>query len=70
MSCRSASAWIDDCRRWCGMFVAKAFDRLAAAAMTRSSGVTAGLVIYLCLKNAAPNTQVAHVSFDQNFQHQ
>jgi hypothetical protein len=52
------------------MFVAKAFDRLAAAAMTRSYGVTAGLVIYLCLKNAAPNMRVAHVLFDQNFQHQ
>jgi hypothetical protein len=49
------------------MFVAKAFDRLAAAAMTRSSGVTAGLVIYLCLKNAAPDTRVARVLFDQNF---
>ena len=51
------------------MFVARARDRFAAAAMTRSSGETAGLVIYLCLKNAAPDTRVDRVSIDQNFQH-
>jgi hypothetical protein len=39
-----------------------------AAAITLSSGVTVGLVMYLCLKNAAPDIRVARVAVDQNFQ--
>ena len=43
--------------------------KLAAAAMTESSGVTVGLVMYLCLNSTAPNTLGACVSFNHSFQH-
>jgi hypothetical protein len=52
------------------MEVSNAWVRFSAAAMTKSSGVTNGLVRYLCLKNTAPEIQVARVAVDQNFQHQ
>ncbi len=51
------------------MEVLSAQARFLAAAMTKSSGVTDGLVRYLCLKNAAPKIQVAWVAIDRNFQH-
>ncbi len=51
------------------MEVSSAWVRFSAAAMTKSSGVTDGLVRYLCLKNMAPEIQVAQVAVDQNFQH-
>ena len=47
----------------------RVLERCAAAAMTRSSGVTDGLVKYLCLKKAAPEMRVARVVGVQNFQH-
>ena len=43
--------------------------RFVDAAMTLSSGVTVGFVVYLCLKNTAPETIVARVSFHHKFQH-
>jgi hypothetical protein len=52
------------------MEVSSAQVRFSAAAMTKSSRVTGRLVSYLCLKNAAPEIQVAWVAIDQNFQHQ
>ena len=47
----------------------RVLERCAAAAMTQSSGVTDGLVKYLCLKKAAPEMRVARVVGVQNFQH-
>ncbi len=52
------------------MEVSSDWVRFPAAEMTKSSGVTNGLVRYLCLKNTAPEIQVALVAVDQNFQHQ
>jgi hypothetical protein len=52
------------------MEVLSARVRFSAAAMTKSSGVTDGLVRYLCLKNASPEIHVAQVAVDQNFQNQ
>ena len=43
--------------------------RLAAAAVIASAGVTVGLVMYLCLKNAVAVIQVVLVSLDQCSQH-
>jgi hypothetical protein len=51
---RSFRAWIVETHRCCGMEVSRARARLSAAVMTKSSGVTDGLVRFLCLKNAAP----------------
>jgi hypothetical protein len=36
------------------MEVSSAWVRFLAVAMTKSSGLTGGLVRYLCLKNVAP----------------
>jgi hypothetical protein len=47
----------------------KCLGKILAVAMTKFSGVTNGLVRYLCLKNAAPKIQVAQVAVDQNSQH-
>jgi hypothetical protein len=66
---RSFTAWIVETHRCCGMVVSRAQARFLATAMTKSSGVTDGLVKYLCLKNGAPKIQVARVTVDQNFQH-
>jgi hypothetical protein len=51
---RSFKAWMVETCRCCGMEVSSAWVRFSAAVMTKSSGVTDGLVRYLCLKNAAP----------------
>ncbi len=54
----------------CGLLIpCSAFVRRAAAAITGPSGVTDGLVRYLCLKKAAPEMRVALVVGVQNFQH-
>ena len=66
---RSVSAFMEESRRSTGIVVSRALARLAAVAMTRSSGVANGLERYLCLKNAAPKIRVARVVVDQNFQH-
>jgi hypothetical protein len=50
------------------MEVSGAQVRFAAVALTMSSRVTNRLVRYLCLKNAAPEIQVAPVAVDQNIQ--
>ena len=42
---------------------------LFAAEMTASSGVTDGLVMYLCLKNTVSDTRSALVLVFQRFQH-
>ncbi len=58
---RSFKAWmVETCRCW-GIEVSSAQARFSAVAMTKSSGVTDGLVGYLCLKNAVPEIWVAQV---------
>ena len=66
--CRRNNYCMEDSFRWCGIFLS-ASDMFAAAAMTESSGMTVGFVMYLCLKNTVPDTLVARVSFTHNFQH-
>jgi len=52
----------DSPRLW-DRFPLSASDSLPAAAMTASSGVTAGAEMYLCLWKTVLNTLVARVSF-------
>ena len=69
MVCKSVSIWSVD---WCmcaGILLWRVCARAPAAAMTLSSGVTCGVVMYLCLKKAAPDIWVARVVVDQNLQH-
>ena len=66
---RSVNAFMEELRRSTGIVVSRALAKLAAAAMTRSSGVVDELERYLCLKNTVPKIRVACVIVDQNFQH-
>ena len=66
--CRRDNYCMEDSFRWWGIFLS-ASDMFAAAAMTESSVMTVGFVMYLCLKNTVPDTLVARVSFTHNFQH-
>ena len=49
--------------RWCGIWPLILSAKVLAAAMTRSEGVTAGFVRYLCLWKTVAETRVYHVSF-------
>jgi hypothetical protein len=63
---RSPSAWrVEVCS--CGDLMPwRVSVRHAVAAITWSSGVTDGLVRYLCLKKAAPEMRMAHIVGVQN----
>ena len=52
-----------------GLYWRRACDILFAAEMMASSGVTVGLVMYLCLKKAVSDTLVAFVFMFHRFQH-
>ncbi len=69
MSWRSPSDLRVEMRSCGDLMPWRVLERCAADAMTRSSGVTDGLVKYLCLKKAAPEMRVARVVGVQNFQH-
>ena len=49
--------------RCSGIFPFSSCDSLFIAAMTRSSGVTSGLMMYLCLWNTVPETRVVFIYF-------
>ena len=48
---------------WDGIQPLSSSDKIPVAAMTRSSGVMSGLVMYLCLWNTVAYILVALVSF-------
>ena len=50
-------------------FVFSASAGFAVAAITASSGVTVGFLMYFCLKNTFPETLVAHISFTHKSQY-
>ena len=70
MSCRSVSDWRGEGCRFGRVAPLSVVTVACAAAITLSSGETDGFVMYLCLKNAAPEIRVACVDADQNLQHQ
>ena len=65
MSCSCGSLSMVLSQSCGGIFVVSIFASPTMAATIRSSGLTAGLVRYLCLNQTAPNTRVLCVPFIQ-----
>ncbi len=54
---------------WESVQLSSACGSAPAVSITLSSGVTVGLVRYLCLKKAAPEMRVARMVTNHDFQH-